>query len=85
MVAPLLSLLRAAIPFMATLFGGYFLSDVYNERQASKQAQVSADYPALITNTFKRNPAKWKFLAIGGLIVGAIIAFISSKFTKNRR
>lgn len=79
MPAALLSLLRAAIPFMATLFGGYFLSDVYNEKQASKQAGVVAEYPALIGNVFKRNPSKWKFLAIGGLIVGAVIAFISSK------
>lgn len=80
MPAALLALLRAAIPFAATLFGGYVLSDVYNERQATKQMGVKADYPAIIGRTFQRNPDKWKFLAVGGVAVGALIVFISKKF-----
>lgn len=85
MPAALLGLLRAAIPFAATLFGGYFLSDVYNERMAAKQAQVKADYPAIIQNTVKRSPDKWKFFAVAGLIFGAVTVFLTNFLTKKLR
>lgn len=79
MPAALLGLLRAAIPWAATLFGGYFLADVYNERMAAKQAQQKADYPAIISNTIKRNPDKWKFLAVGGVLFGMLTVFLTKK------
>lgn len=79
MGAALLGLFRMAIPFAATLFGGYFLSDVFNEKMKAKQAQQKAEYPALIGRTLKQNPEKWKFLAIGGLAVGALVAFLTKK------
>lgn len=79
MPAALLALFRAAIPWAATIFGGYFISDVFNERQAAKQAQVKADYPAIIGNTFKRDPGKWKFLGIAGIMVGMLTVFLTKK------
>lgn len=82
MPAAIMGLLRAAIPFAATLFGGYFLSDVYNERQATKQMGIEPSYPAIIEKTVKKNPDKWTFLAIGGLIFGALIVFITNFIKK---
>ena len=79
MPAAFLGLLRAAIPFMATIFGGYFLSDVYNERMAAKQAMAKADYPAIIGNVVKKKSDFWKFLAIGGIVAGSVIAFVTKK------
>lgn len=79
MPAAFLGLLRAAIPFMATIFGGYFISDVYNERQTAKQMQQKADYPAIIGNVVQKKADFWKFLAIAGLITGAGFAFITKK------
>lgn len=74
------ALFRAALPWMATIFGTYFLTDVFNEREATKQAQAKANYPAIVTGVFKRNPGKWTFLAIGGLIVGVIVAWMTKRF-----
>lgn len=79
MPAALAGLLRAAIPFLATIFGGYFISDVYNERMAAKQAQAKADYPAIISNVVKKKADFWKFIAIAGLIFGGVTAFILKK------
>jgi len=79
MPAALLGLLRAAIPWAATLFGGYFLADVYNERMAAKQAQVKADYPAIITETIKKKGDKWKFFGIGALLFSLLTVFITKK------
>ncbi len=78
----LLVLLRAAIPFAATLFGGYFISDVFNERQKAIQATQKVDYPAIIGSSFKRRGAFWKFVAVAGLLVGIIIAFITKRLSK---
>lgn len=79
MPAALLGLLRAAIPFMATIFGGWFISDVYNERQKAKQAQAAVNYPAIVQQSVKNKADFWKFLAIAGLITGALVAFLTKK------
>ena len=79
MPAAFLALLRVAIPFMATIFGGYVISDVFNERQAAKQAQTKVDYPAIVQNTLKTKADKWKFVAVAGLILGVIVAFVTKK------
>ena len=75
----ILAVLRAAIPFAATIFGGYFVSDVFNERQKAKQAQAAINYPQLIGKSFKSKGGFWKFLAIGSLAVGGLV-FIIQKF-----
>ena len=80
MPAALMALLRAAIPFMATILGGYVVSDVYNERQAAIQAQAKVDYPAIVERTFKAKAGKWKFVAVAGIILGVIVAFLTKKF-----
>lgn len=79
MPAAFLALLRAAIPFLATIMSGWFISDVFNERQAAKQAQQKVDYPAIVQNVARKKADFWKFLAIAGLITGAGVAFISKK------
>lgn len=79
MPAALLSLFRMAIPFAATIFGGYFISDVYNERMKAKQAQADASYPAVIQRSVKGKADFWKFLAIGGIIFGAAVAFLTKR------
>ena len=79
MPAALLALLRAAVPFMATIFGGYFISDVYNEKMAAKQAMTKTDYPAIIGNVVKKKADFWKFIAVSGIIAGTVIAFLTKK------
>ncbi|MCK5546061.1 MAG: hypothetical protein KAI27_01725 [Rhodospirillaceae bacterium] len=72
-------MLRSAIPFVATILSGWFISDVFNERQAAKQANMKVDYPAIVQNVAKRKADFWKFLAVAGLITGAISAFLIKK------
>ncbi|MBA7532143.1 hypothetical protein ES705_24369 [subsurface metagenome] len=79
MPAAFMGLLRLAVPFMATIFGGYFISDVFNERMRAKQAQQKADYPAIIQRTLKSKAAFWKFLAVAGLIFGVVVAFLTKR------
>ena len=79
MPAAFLALLRSAIPFVATIMSGWFISDVYNERQAVKQAQGKVDYPAIVQNVAKKKADFWKFLAIAGLVTGAVAGFIIKK------
>ena len=79
MPAAFLALLRVAIPFMATIFGGYVISDVYNERMAAKQAQAKVDYPAIVQRTMKVKADKWKFVAVAGIILGVVVAFLTKK------
>jgi len=79
MPAALLGLFRMAIPFAATIFGGYFISDVFNERMRAKQAQEKGDYPAILQKVWKTKAAFWKFLAIAGIIFGVVVTFITKK------
>lgn len=78
----LLALFRMAIPFAATIFGGYFISDVFNERMRAKQAQEKGDYPVIIPKVLKKRAAFWQFLAVAGLIFGMVIAFLTKRFGK---
>ena len=79
MPAAFFALLRSAIPFVATILSGWFISDVFNERQAAKQANVRVDYPAIVQNVAKKKADFWKFLAIAGLITGVFSAFLIKK------
>ena len=79
MPAAFMALLRVALPFMATILGGYVISDVYNERQAAVQAQAKADYPAIVQRTLKAKAGKWKFVAVAGIILGVVVAFVTKK------
>ena len=78
----LLALFRMAVPFAATILGGYFISDVFNERMRMKQAQQKEDYPAIIQNVWKRKASFWQFLAMAGLAVGVVVSFITKKLGK---
>ncbi len=79
MPAALMSLLRLAVPFAATIFGGYFISDVFNERMRAKQAQEKGDYPAVVQKVLKLRAPFWRFLAVAGIIFGVVIAFLTKK------
>jgi len=75
----ILGVLRAALPWAATLLGGYFISDVYNERQKAKAAQMPANYPALIQKSLKEKGDFWKFAAIAGVLFSAVTVFLTKK------
>lgn len=80
MPAALLGLIRAAVPFAATIFGGYFISDVFNERMRAKQAREKGDYPSILQKVWKTKAAFWRFLAVAGIIFGVVITFLTKKF-----
>lgn len=75
----LFGILRAALPWAASILGGYVVSDVFNERLRAKQEQAKSDVPAVIGAAFQRNKAKWGFFALGGLAVGALTVFLTKK------
>lgn len=78
----LIALFRMAVPFAATIFGGYFISDVFNERMRAKQAREKGDYPAVVQKVWKTKAAFWQFLAIAGLIFGVAVTFITKRLGK---
>lgn len=78
----ILALLRAAIPFTATLLSGFALGDLFQTVAYRKSQNIETPpqkIPGLLPEIFKRNPAKWKFLAVGALAMGAITVFITKK------
>lgn len=75
----LFGILRAALPWAASILGGYVVSDVFNEKMRAKQEQKKQDLPAVMSEAFKRNKSKWAFFALGGLAVGGLTVFLTKK------
>lgn len=75
----LLGILRAALPWAATILGGYVVSDVFNERMRAKQEARKTNAIAEVKEAYKKNRAKWGFFAAGGLAVGALTVFLTKR------
>lgn len=82
MPAAFFALFRAAVPFAATIFGGYFLSDLMELFRLRREKEPKPNPLPMIPEVFKRNPAKWKFLGIGAIIMSALIIFITKRLGK---
>lgn len=77
--------LRTALPWIASILGGYVVKDVVDAKQAYK-AQAGGGPPANVTDVTKavvrQNKQRYAWYGIGLLIVGVVTYFITSKIKK---
>lgn len=76
----IMAALRAAVPWVATLLGGYVVKDWADRRETLATKPTTSQEISIVKELIKEKQKKYMALAAGAGVVGLLVYFIQKKF-----